>query len=71
MTPLNELLIQAIEMAKREEPGLTEPEIARRSGLAQPALSRAKRACGGATLAAVLDALGCDLVVKKQKKASK
>jgi DNA-binding phage protein len=68
MTPLNEILIQAMDAAKREEPGLTEPEIARRAGLAQSAVSRAKNACGPSTLAAVLDTLGFDIVLKKKKR---
>ncbi|HEX6826288.1 MAG TPA: hypothetical protein VF077_08235 [Nitrospiraceae bacterium] len=66
MTPLHVLLVQAIEDAKRREPGLKEAEIARRAGLERAALSRAKTACGPHTLAAVLDVLGFDLALKKK-----
>ena len=55
--PLNELLIQAMEIAKRREPGLTELEIAAPVGVARSHLSRAKKQCGAATLAAVFDVL--------------
>jgi DNA-binding phage protein len=76
MTPPNELLIQVIELAKRREPELTEPEIALRAGLPKSQLSRAKKRCGLATLKAVFEALGFDLAVvevapKKTKRASK
>jgi hypothetical protein len=75
VTPLNELLIQVIELAKRREPGLTEPEIAARSGLPKSQISRAKKRCGPATLEAVCDALGFDVAVievapKNRKRAS-
>jgi DNA-binding phage protein len=74
--PLNELLIQAMEIAKRREPGLTELEIAARAGVARSHLSRAKKQCGAATLAAVFDVLGFDLALievrpKKAKRASR
>ena len=76
MTPLNELLIQVMEIAKRREPGLTELEIAARAGVARSHLSRAKNQCGAATLAAVIDALGFDLAfvevpLRKGKRPSK
>jgi DNA-binding phage protein len=74
VTPLNQLLLEAIEIAKRREPDLTEPEIARRAGLAKSHLSRAKKRCGAATLAAVFDTLGFDVAVvemspKQQRRA--
>jgi hypothetical protein len=65
MTPLHELLIQAIEDAKRRDPNLTEAAIAARAGLDRGALARAKKACGGLVLGAVLDVLGFDLALKK------
>ena len=65
MTPLNELLVQAMEIAKRREPGLSEGTIAARASVDRAALSRAKHACGQATLAAVLDVLGFDIVLKE------
>jgi hypothetical protein len=61
VTPLNELLIQAIVIAKEREPGLSDSEIAYRAGITQPTLSRAKRRCGPSTLEAVLDTLSLDL----------
>ena len=72
--PLNELILEAIEIAKRQEPGLTEPAIAERAGLAKSHLSRAKKHCGAVTLAAVFDSMGLDLAVvhatpKKSRKA--
>ena len=63
MTPLNELLMQAIEIAKRREPGLTETELAERAGLRNTTLSRSKNRCGPFTLAAVFDALNLDLSI--------
>jgi DNA-binding phage protein len=76
VTPLNEILLEAIEIAKRREPGLTELEIAERAGIQRTNLSRAKKRCGAAVLEAVFDALGLDLQVievrpTKTKKASK
>jgi DNA-binding phage protein len=65
MTPLNELLIQAMEIAKSREPGLSEGKIAARAGVDRATLSRSKHACGQATLAAVLDVLGFDIVLKE------
>lgn len=70
MTPLNQILVQAIDIAKSREPGLSEAEIARRAGLARAGLSRAKHACGPPTLAAVLDALGFDITLT-EKRASR
>lgn len=61
--PLNVLLLEAITIAKRREPDLTDLEIAARAGLARSNISRAKTRCGAATLAAILDALKLDLAV--------
>jgi hypothetical protein len=61
VTPLHELLLQAIVIAKEREPGLSDSEIAFRAGITQPTLSRAKRRCGPSTLEAVLDTLSLDL----------
>lgn len=63
MTPLHELLINAIEIAKRREPDLSDAEIARRAGLRTTTLWRAKQRCGPATLEAVFDALNLDLSI--------
>ena len=60
-----------MEDAKRREPGLTETEIATRAGLDKGSLARAKKACGGITLAAVLDVLGYDLALKKAPSSAK
>ena len=71
MTPLNQLLLQAIEIAKQREPGLSESELARRAGILPPTLTRAKYACGASTLAAVLDLLGLDIVLVEKSARSK
>jgi hypothetical protein len=63
MTPLNELLMQAIAIAKRREPALTEFEIAQRAGLRNTTLSRSKLRCGPSTLEAVFDSLNLDLLI--------
>jgi len=65
MTPLNELLVQAMEIAKRREPGLSEGKIADRAGIDRGSLSKAKHSCGQVTLASVLDVLGFDIVLKE------
>jgi DNA-binding phage protein len=67
MTPLNELLIQAMEIAQRREPGLSEGKIADRAGVDRGTLSRAKRACGIPTLAAILDALDLDIALVEKR----
>ncbi|HLM74569.1 MAG TPA: hypothetical protein VK459_17805 [Polyangiaceae bacterium] len=63
MTPLHQLLLEAIAIAKQREPGLSDSLIAYRAGITQPTLSRAKRRCGPSTLEAVLDALGLELAL--------
>jgi hypothetical protein len=63
VTPLHQLLLEAIAIAKQREPGLSDSLIAYRAGITQPTLSRAKRRCGPSTLAAVLDALGLELAL--------
>jgi hypothetical protein len=63
VTPLNELLLQAIAIAKLRDPDLTETELAERAGLRKTTLSRSKTRCGPSTLAAVFDALDLDLAI--------
>jgi hypothetical protein len=63
VTPLHQLLLEAIAIAKQREPGLSDSLIAYRAGITQPTLSRAKRRCGPSTLEAVLDALGLELAL--------
>jgi hypothetical protein len=63
VTPLHQLLLEAIAIAKQREPGLSDSSIAYRAGITQPTLSRAKRRCGPSTLEAVLDALGLELAL--------
>lgn len=67
MTPLRALLEQAIEDERRDT-GRSKREIAEAAGVHPTTLSQ-RREPDSATLAAVLDELGCDLALVRRPRA--